>query len=160
MLVVISIIPLTLSFVGLSGTDLNFETIMNYIRIRQSHNWENFSGGVNISEINLISKIFTYLFRPLPMEAHSLFSFMSSLDNIFLLFLFISGTIAKFRGAFTNSNLNLYFILTYSFSILIVLSVTTSNLGISVRQKWMFLPFLIAILNSYLSSIYKIKSKI
>ena len=47
------------------------------------------------------------------------------------------------------------FLWTYSFSAWVILSMTTANLGIAMRQKWMFAPMLIVLTLSALSRAYK-----
>lgn len=133
-------LPLILNYIGLQGT-LSANLLQEYIEQRQISN----DGGssVDISNMSLPLQMFTYIFRPLPYEAHSIFALISSLDNLFLLIIF---TFFIFSIIFTkqpyndNSSENISFIVLYFFLTLIVLSVTTANLGIAVRQKLMFMP--------------------
>ena len=92
--------------------------------------------------------MFTYLFRPLPYEAHSLLSLISSIDNLFLLFIFILSLFSllklkKEKFTLNHSKENRWFLLIFSVTTFIMLSSVTTNLGISVRQKWMFVPILL-----------------
>ena len=49
-------------------------------------------------------------------------------------------------------DLNFKFSWVYGFSALLILSMTTAtNLGITMRQKWMFLPFFIVLFVSYIA---------
>ena len=67
---------------SLSGLD-------GYIDKRQNYN---LSGGSSL-DIALMSypmQVFTYIFRPLPFEAHSAVAFVTSIENTILLFLFIN----------------------------------------------------------------------
>jgi len=149
-IIIIKIIPFSLNFIGM-GKDISLQSIINFIELRQSYNWKNFEGGIDISSMNLVNQIFSYLFRPLPMDAHSLTALISSFENIFLFILFLFGVISKIKGASADQNINLSFCWFYSLAALIIFSVTTANYGISMRQKWMFLPFLIVIFISYIS---------
>src|SRR5690606_24947738 len=67
-----------------------------------------------------------------------------------ILFLFIAGgiKIAK-RGKYTVES-NRAFLWLYSLLTWVILAMTTANLGISVRQKWMFAPMLIFLFISLL----------
>ena len=51
-------------------------------------------GAVDIASMSLPMQLFTYMFRPLPMEASSVFQLASSVDNVILLYLMVVGGIA------------------------------------------------------------------
>lgn len=139
----VTLIPLAIDTSGLSDLD----NLNQYIIQRQSYNQEG-GGGIDITSMPLALKLFTYLFRPLPFEANNLFSLAASVDNIILLCLFLSGLfhILKYKkqDAFDNT----FFLWIYVITTWLILSLTTANLGISLRQKWMFTPILIYLLIS------------
>lgn len=138
------LIPLALNYSGLGGDD-GATDLGAYIEQRQRYNQEG-GGGVDISAMSPPMQLFTYLFRPLPFEAHSVFSFVASLDNVVLLFLFFwGGWVMMKRRKYQKQvfSENRIFLWIYSLSAWLILSLTTANLGISVRQKWMFAPMLI-----------------
>ncbi|GAA4412955.1 hypothetical protein GCM10011450_24230 [Advenella faeciporci] len=93
-------------------------------------------------------QLFTYIARPLPFEAHNITSLLASIDNIIMLLLIILGG----KNIFKNEKVELpgvrSFLWIYTILIWIVLAMNTSNLGIAVRQKWMFAPILIFLLIS------------
>ena len=96
--------------------------------------------------MSLPMQLFTYLFRPLPIEANGIFAFAASLDNAVLLFIFIWGGREMVKQRMRHKLVfleNRIFLWVYALSAWLVLSMTTANLGISVRQKWMFAPMLI-----------------
>jgi hypothetical protein len=95
-------------------------------------------------------QLFTYLFRPLPFEAHNVSALAASLDNVMLLLLFIMGGWGLFRKRLTGQllNHNRIFLWAYCLATWLILAMTTANLGIAVRQKWMFAPMLIFLLIS------------
>lgn len=130
--------------------DLNLQNIINYIKQRQEYNWKGFGAGIDIRSMSLPMQIFSYLFKPLPFEANTVRSMIASIDNIFLLYLFIIGLFAKFKGSSAHPSIKLIFFLLYGFGLLVILSITTANIGISLRQKWMVLPFLIVLLFSFM----------
>ncbi len=138
----VMMLPHALDYSGL-GMNINMDSITTYIEVRQSHNLDG-GGGIDISGMNLPMKMFTYLFRPLPFEAHNVFALMASLDNVILLGLILCGA-WKIHGRGRQLAIFDYraFLWIYSLVSLGVLSSTTANLGISVRQKWMFAPMLI-----------------
>lgn len=121
---------------------------MDYVEKRQSYNTEG-GGGVDIANMSLPMQLFTYVFRPIIFEARSITALAASLDNLILLYLFILGIyslIKKRPQSFTEENRK--FMWVYVILSWIVLAMTTANLGISVRQKWMFTPILIYLLLS------------
>ena len=142
-------VPFALDYVGIEYVSV--QVLMDYIEQRQSYNWEGYGGGIDISSMSLPMQMFTYLFRPLPFESHSIYAFMASVDNVLLLYLFVMGLFAKLKGVSANPNLNLAFIWIYGGSALLALSMTTANMGISVRQKWMLLPFFVVLFVSYIA---------
>ncbi len=139
-------LPFAITYVGL-GNASNSGDVMAYIEQRQAYNQEG-GGGIDIAAMSPPMQLFTYLFRPLPFEAHSLFSLAASFDNVLLLILFVVGGRRIFGSGGKDRPENRPFLLAYAFSSWLILALTTANMGISVRQKWMFTPVLIYLLLS------------
>lgn len=146
-------IPFALNYAGLTGTT-DIDSLMNYVELRQSHNLQG-GGSVNIAEMSLPMQLFTYLFRPLPFEVSSPFQLAAALDNTILLFLFVAGGIAMLKGRKSAVPDSRVFLWVYALAAWVILSMTTANLGISVRQKWMFAPVLIYLLISVMGRVRK-----
>lgn len=140
------VVPLAMQYAGL-GDAQNAADIEAYIEQRQGHNLEGGSS-VDISSMSLPMQMFTYLFRPLPFEANNIFALAASVDNIILLFLFILGANAILKKSKPSIESNRAFLWLYAIIVLFILSTTTANLGIAMRQKWMFAPILIFLLIS------------
>jgi len=132
--------------IGMSGLSIN--QVSDYIETRQSYNMGG-GGGIDISELTLPAQVFTYMFRPLPYEAHSLTSFISSIDNMILLMISLYG-IRFFKVKYCEFFCIRVFIF-YCFLGLYLLSTTTANLGISVRQKWMVMPIFLFLILFFIS---------
>lgn len=138
-------------YVGLEDSSL--ESIDNYLGKKQGLG-EDYGSYVDISSMSLPMKLFTYNYRPLPYEARSMTTFISSLENVILLFLTIFILIKS------RSHLKLFIkgynllLLIYLFLVWIMLANVTNNLGIASRQKWMYMPVFIYLL----IYIYSIKS--
>lgn len=97
-------------------------------------------------------QMFTYIFRPLPFDAHSALALFTSIENTIFLFLFLYILYkARFRRIIEGKN---FWLFTYVFLSCTVLALTTANLGIATRQKWMFMPIIIYLI---LYSFYKFK---
>lgn len=143
-LAAIILIPFTVNYVGLSGVS-DVSGVMDYIYNRQNYNLDG-GAALDIASMSLSVQLFTYLFRPLPFDAHSVFSLIASMENVILLVF----SIFCLRGLFTTKIIdpNHIFMWTYFLAGALILSMVTSNLGISVRQKWMLMPILIYLLFS------------
>lgn len=159
LIILLLALPHLLEFLGFRE-NLTLKNIIAYIESRQNLNHESWTGGFDIRNMSFLTKVLTYLFRPLPFEAHNVFVLFASIENMFLLYLLAIGLIAKLsnRRVVANQDLNTLFFLIYIIILLIVLSLTTANFGISVRQKWMFLPFLFVLLISYVAQTTKKKN--
>lgn len=140
-------VPFAINYAGLS--QVSPDAVSSYIEQRQSYN-QGGGGGVDISSMSFPMQLFTYLFRPLPFEARSVFQLAASLDNVVLLIVFLMGVYSWKNRKYTFKSENTSFLVLFSLGCLVVLSLTTANLGISVRQKWMFLPMIFYILVSVL----------
>ena len=139
------IVPLAIKYAGLN----ELGQMAQYIEERQGYNQ---SGGssLDISSMSLPMQLFTYAFRPLPYEAHSVTALFSSLDNFYLLFVFSLAIYYSIKRKPCTSSANIAFLITYLGISWVILAMMTSNLGIAVRQKWMFMPFLIFICFLYI----------
>jgi hypothetical protein len=138
------LIPFALNYSGL-GIIESAINLSAYVEERQGYNQEG-GGGVDIASMGLPMQLFTYLFRPLPFEVKNVFSFAASLDNMVLLLLAVLGgweMLKRKKNVMPVVSENRVFMWVYSLSAWLVLAVTTANIGISIRQKWMFAPILI-----------------
>ena len=130
-------------YVGLEDASLG--GVGSYVDQRQSYN-QGGGSSLDIASMSYPMKMFTYIFRPLPFEAHSAVALVTSLENTILLLLFIYivfKTKFNFRSFVQDKNLWLF---TYIFLTCTILAMTTANLGIATRQKWMFMPVLLYLL--------------
>ena len=142
------LVPLGLNYAGV-GEDAGAADVMQYIEGRQGHNLKG-GGAVDISSMSPPVQMFTYLFRPTLIEARNLFSLAAALDNTILLFLFVAGGWTLIKKPLPAHLLahNRMFLWIYSLCAWLILAMTTANLGIALRQKWMFAPMLIFLLIS------------
>lgn len=130
-------------YIGLEEASLN--SVTDYIDGRQELNLGRGSS-VDIASMSYPMQIFTYVFRPLPFEAHNAVALITSLENTILLFLFLYILVKSkfnFRPFIQGKNLWLF---TYALLTCSILAMTTANLGIATRQKWMFMPVLLYLL--------------
>jgi len=142
------LVPLGLDYAGVAESS-GATDLIEYIEDRQVHNLTG-GGAVDIANMNLPMQLFTYLFRPTIVEITDIFSIAAALDNLILLFLFIVGgwnLIMKPLPVHLLAH-NRMFLWIYSAITWAVLAMTTANLGIALRQKWMFVPMLVFLLIS------------
>ncbi|WP_148255184.1 hypothetical protein [Aidingimonas lacisalsi] len=142
------IVPFSLEYAGV-GNGSDVDTLLTYVEGRQAYN-QTGGGGVDISQMSLPMQLITYMFRPLPFEANSIFQLASSMDNLILLYLFFVGGYAIAKGKKSSLGENRTFLWVYALLSWLILAMTTANMGISARQKWMFVPVLIYLLISVL----------
>lgn len=135
-----AMVPFALNYAGVE--DGSVASLEEYVDERQSVNLHG-GGSVDISSMSFPMQLFTYLFRPLPFEASSIFQLAASLDNLLLLYLAVLGIHAWMRGRKSHLRDYRVFLWVYVLLAWTILAITTANLGISVRQKWMFTPILI-----------------
>lgn len=143
-------IPFALQYAGLGDAE-NATDVEEYIDQRQSYNLEGGSS-VDISSMSLPMQLFTYLFRPLPFEANSIFALAASLDNIILLLLTVWGITSIIKKSKPSVESSRAFLWLYVLMAWLIFATTTANLGIAMRQKWMFLPCLIFLLLSVIGT--------
>ncbi|MQZ32256.1 hypothetical protein F4U02_14830 [Acinetobacter haemolyticus] len=144
------IFPLIINYVGLQDAN-DVSDVSAYIDQRQSYNADGGSS-VDISSMSLPMQMLTYMYRPLPFEAHSIFALLASFDNLLLILLSLIGLFYIFKKNKPSVNSNRLFLWLYFYISLIILATTTANLGIAMRQKWMILPFLIFLLLSVIGN--------
>lgn len=131
------------SYVGIE--DASLDGVSSYIDERQGLNQRGGSS-LDIASMSYPMQMFTYVFRPLPFEAHNIVSLITSLENTVVLFLFIYILLKiKFKLGTLLQGKHLW-LFTYAFLTCTILALTTPNLGIATRQKWMFMPVLIYLL--------------
>jgi hypothetical protein len=133
-------IPTALSYVG---TD-RFASIAEYIADRQEMNMGGGSS-IDITGMNPVMRMFSYLYRPLPNEASGFAQLAASLDNLFLILLTIVGVVGIIRAGAIRVFRSQAIALLYGIGGLIILSQVTANLGLATRQKWMVIPALMLV---------------
>jgi hypothetical protein len=142
------LVPLALDYTGL-GADLTAQDLSSYIEQRQQMNREG-AASLDIASMGTGMRLFTLMFRPLPLEANTLFSLAASLDNVVLLLVFSAGLWQLLRRHHAPLPGNRAFMWLYSLMVWVLLASTVANLGIAARQKWMFIPMLAFLLISVL----------
>ncbi len=141
-----TLIPFALNYAGV-GEQANAEDVTDYIQSRQTYNLEG-GGAVDIASMSLPEKMVTYVFRPFIFEAKNFTSLFSAIENLILVYLFYAWIRSMLRGQKITQQANRAFMWTYSIMAWTVLALTTANLGIAMRQKWMFMPMLMFLLIS------------
>ncbi|KAB1155841.1 hypothetical protein [Flavobacterium luteum] len=117
---------------------------INYFNEYSIHSFR-FSGSyVPMLDYNWFYKMFSFYFRPLFYDANSILSLFSSLENVFVLSIHIIGLyfIVRFRNKIIFTEW-LKWILVFTLVCGILYVERYANLGIFMRTKMMFQPFII-----------------
>lgn len=119
--------------------------IAQRVEMQQGYNMEGGSS-VSISDMSVPARAFTYLFRPLLFDANGLLGLIVSFENLILLSILVAAVFAVLKRNRTSlSRFQIAFFLLFFCVALMVLANTTANLGIAIRQKWMFLPMILTV---------------
>jgi hypothetical protein len=135
------IVPIGVEYTGVDA-EQGVAGVVEYAEIRQGYNMHG-GGGIDISDMSMAMRLFTYLFRPLPFEAHNIPALAASLDNLFLFLVVLIGLWQLIKKKGRSQLPGASFLWMYALTAWVALATTTANLGISVRQKWMFVPMLL-----------------
>lgn len=133
-------VPFALVYAGTT----QFTSLEDYISDRQE---TNLGGGssVEISEMNPVMRLLSFMYRPLPNEAAGLDQLAASLDNVFLILLTLVGLVALYRAGFIQTFRRYSIASLFGAGGVILLSQVTANLGLASRQKWMAVPALMLV---------------
>jgi hypothetical protein len=114
---------------------------------------------VDISHYNIVFKILTFLYRPLFIDANSIYAVLASMENLIVIYLTFSILTISFLNYFLkNKNILLkfnYFLIIIG---VVIMSHTNANLGTAVRKKIMVMPSIISVFILY--TYYRDKNKL
>ena len=130
-------------FTEVFGNTLNYENITRIINMYRNLDVPNTGSQINL-DTNIVFKFILYLFAPniFFIQSLNLQNIIVIIENTFLIFFFLK--LFKFRFCNIKSVLFNLIMLILFFA---AMTLITSNLGISNRQKWMaFLPLVITFL--------------
>jgi len=130
-------------FTEVFGNTLNYENITRIINMYRNLDVPNTGSQINL-DTNIVFKFILYLFAPniFFIQSLNLQNIIVIIENTFLIFFFLK--LFKFRLCNIKSVLFNLIMLILFFA---AMTLITSNLGISNRQKWMvFLPLVITFL--------------
>ncbi|WP_214073668.1 hypothetical protein [Mucilaginibacter sp. dw_454] len=117
----------------------------------------NSGSGVNLASYSLPVQIFTFLYRPLFIDSPNVLGYISSFENLLILYLTIKVLFSRRRLLVVRAhNFQIYFSAMFFIIGTLMLSSSLSNLGIIIREKNMVMIFLLLILLYALSTERKI----
>lgn len=131
-------------FAGL-GDATSAQDIAEYFEERQGHN---LGGGssVDIAGMSFPMRLLTYLYRPFFFDSGGLMGLAVSIENLIIVLVSLCALGLWLLGRKSQlGGFALMFFIVFSAAALFVLANTTANLGIAIRQKWMFLPMLLVL---------------
>lgn len=131
------IAPIMIGYLGLSDLE-SVSDIGIQINMRAA-GYEGTGSYVDLASLPFPLKVISYLFRPFPWEAGSASQLAAAGQNLLIGFILAMTLPAFIRQRRDWRLLQVSTLLGYSLVALVVLAVTTANLGIASRQKWMVL---------------------
>lgn len=131
------------NYIGLDEASL--DSVSNYVDERQGYN-QGGGSSIDLKSMSYPMQIFTYVFRPLPFDAHSALALFTSIENTILLILFLYILFKNKFRLYSFIEGKHAWLLICAFLMCSMLAITTANLGIATRQKWMFMPILLYLL--------------
>jgi hypothetical protein len=93
------------------------------------------NSGVDITQYNFPMKLFSFIFRPLFIDASGILGVIVSFENLFYLYLFSRIFNSQFISFFTKSNYLVKTAFISFFGVCAALAQISSNLGLAMRQK-------------------------
>ena len=112
---------------------------------------------IDAANMSIFRRMFTYSYLPLIWESNSILKHLTSFENFLLLIILVKFLFSRGKYKFfKQSNLLIKFTVVFSLLTWFVLSFTLYNLGLSTRQKYMYIPYLYFIIFIYFE--YRSKS--
>lgn len=130
-----------LSAIGLGDIGTS-DDVYEFLEYRQSVNLEGGSS-IDISSMNMAMRLFYCAFAPLFFGVGGGMGLVASLENLFILGVVIRGALNKYRVSADLPSGAKWFYVVFAMISWIIFSNTTANLGIALRQKWMYMPMLL-----------------
>jgi len=146
---------IALNFLGLSS--LSIDSVLGFIDSRESLTM---GGGSSYgTDKTFIERVYMFMFAPLFFEAKNVRALIFSLENLFILIFVVKYILFNLLSILKKIREPIVcYILAYSTVLIVILSITTTNIGIALRQKYMVLPFLF-VLGAIAAKDYYIKSR-
>jgi len=130
---------------------INIDDLLVFVETRQGFNVDG-GGGIDISNIGIIEKLLTYMFRPSILDVSNIYFAAAAFDNLLIFGIFLWGLLSVFKKNKVEIGSDTIFMWVYVVIIWVLLAMTTSNMGIALRQKWMFAPMLIYLMISLIGN--------
>ena len=139
-----------LGVVGLEDSENLVEGFEDFSEDR-SQSLSNSGSGVDMSSYSLPVKLFTFWFRPLFFDAPGILGFITSVENLMYLLLFVKILKKDFITFIKNSTVVVKMSLVVFFLSSFAMTFVMSNLGIIMRQKSMVMYFAFFVIYYYLA---------
>jgi|GEM_PF-3717698 len=147
----IILVPVIINYIGFGELE-SIEELTTHVEAYNT-SFENTAGYVDLTELSFPMQVLTYLFRPFPWEAGSALQLAAAAQNMMLMAAVLLTATSLFRRtAHLRSSQQLFFLI-FALLGLVLLAMTSANLGITTRQKWtIVLPMLLALVHSWASA--------
>lgn len=159
--VAISIIaPVLNTFLVVAGLDEADGAAIDEWQEHRGSDLSNATSGVDINSYSQPMKIFTFLFRPLFLDAPNILGLIISFENLFYLFLFYKSFSTGFLRYLLQSSWLVKISIISFLGVTIALAQITGNTGIAIRQKAQVMYLFLFVYLSYADYAYKKSGKI
>jgi L-asparagine transporter-like permease len=135
------VLPVFLAHIGL-------DDVSGVVELQEQRMSSHLKGGgaIDMTDANIVSKWFAYMFRPLFYDVRNAMGLMASFDNMVWLIAVFYALRRLWRVKKKDRTMRLgfqmWFYILSTFCITLPLAFELSNLGLALRQKTMVLPFI------------------
>lgn len=119
--------------------DFSQKSVDSTINFYSEYSQDRSGSFIDPASTNFFMLVFSYLYRPFFYDAKGALQLFSSIENLFLLVIFIKFFSLNFIKYIFKDSI-LLFLMTYFFINLIIKSLTLYNLGLASRQKYIIIP--------------------
>ena len=134
------------TYVGLESVD----ALTDFVEQLQAYNTEG-GLGLDITSMSVPVRMLSYVYRPFYTDGGGLLGLVVSIESLIILLMTIAAVRLWFkRRKSALPGFTWWFLVTFSLISWLVLANTTANLGIAMRQKWMFMPMILILCFSYI----------
>ena len=132
-----------LNFIGISA--FSIDNILNFIESRESIEM----GGGSDYDVNdgiFIKRVYYFMFYPLFFDVKNIIAVIFSFENLFLIIFSIKYILFNLISILKKIRMPIVsYSIVFSAVLVVIMSITTTNAGVALRQKYMALPFLLVL---------------
>ena len=149
------IAPVLSTFLAVAGLEEADEQAVDEWQQKRSTDLSTATSGVDINNYSQPMKIFTFLFRPLFVDAPNALGLIVSVENLFYLLIFLKCLSPSFLRYITGSPWIVKVALIVFFGVSVALAQISGNTGIAIRQKSQVMYLFLFVFLAYADYAYR-----